>query len=682
MRFLLTCCPLFLLLVLGGLTTAGAAPEGPDLPDDLSSLSISQLKNIKLSKVTLSSRKEEELFDATASIYVITQEDIRRSGMLSIPELLRLVPGLEVAQIDGNKWAITSRGFNTRFSSKMLILVDGRSVYTTVFSGVFWDQIDYPLEDIERIEVIKGPGGTLWGANAVNGVINIITKNAKDTEGGYVTSGAGNLENGFGTARYGVKLDEDIALRVYGKYFNRDEMAADAVTPAVDQWESGRGGFRADWQPSSKNKVSVQGEYFRGESGLSAPNVVTTPIALVNPRRNEEEGFEGGHFMGRWDHTFSKTSDMQLQVFYNRESRFGLSFQTDFHIDTYDLDFQHRFQPLERHEITWGLGQRFVLDDFKNTMNMGFAQSNRTNYIIGGFLQDTWSVIPNKLKLTLGSKISVNSYTGVEVQPSGRGLWTIDDKQSAWVAFSRAVRIPSRITDGARVDLGTSPGPGGVTAVAALIGDKDVKSEELFSMEMGYRVQPHKKLYIDVSLFYNFYESLLTFEPGLPALELSPAPPHLLVPLRANNLASGRTYGMELVTKWEVMKRWRLEGGFSWLEIDLDKDWNSRDLATPPSSGKSPEFQWKLRSFVNLPYKLEWDTSLFYVDRLTNMGTPQYTRLDMRLGWRPRENLELSVGVLNLMDGEHYEFGPVSEFNRVSPTRVPRSGYGKVTFKF
>ncbi len=673
---------LAVLFLVGSTARAEETPPVPELPEDLSLLSISELKSIKLSKVTLVSRKEESLFDAASSIYVISQEDIRRSGLLSVPELLRLVPGLEVAQIDGNKWAITSRGFNSRFASKMLILVDGRSVYTPVFSGVFWDQIDYPLEDIERIEVIKGPGGTLWGANAVNGVINIITKNSKDTEGGYVTAGSGNLENGFGTARYGLKLGDDATVRVYGKYFKRDEMEPDAVTPAVDDWEAGRGGFRSDWQVSEKNKVSFQGEYFKGDSGLSAPGVVTTPIALNNPRRNEEEGSEGGHFMGRWDHTFSETSDMQLQVFFNRETRYGLSFQADFQTDTYDMDFQHRFQPVERHEVTWGLGQRYLLDDMDNRFNMGFPQADRTNYLIGGFLQDTWSVVPEKLKLTLGTKISVNSYTGVEVQPSGRGLWNIDDKQSAWVAFSRAVRIPSRIADGSRTEVATTPGPGGATVLTALMGSKDVRSEELFSMEFGYRIQPHEKLYFDVSTFYNFYESLLSFEPGAPGLELTPGPPHILVPVTIDNLVSGQTYGVELVGKWEVFDNWRLEGGFNWLEMDLDRDWNSTDTAATATSGNSPQFQWKMRSFVNLPHNLEWDTSVFYVDQLKNFRTPQYTRLDMRLGWRPRTDVELSVGVLNLLDGEHYEFGPVSEFNRVSPTRVPRSGYGKVTFKF
>ncbi len=671
-------------VVLLGAPVAWGGDPGSEviLPEDLSTLSISELKGIKLSKVTSVSKKEENLFEAASSIYVITQEDIRRSGLLSIPELLRLVPGLEVARIDGNKWAITSRGFNGRFASKMLILIDGRSVYTTVFSGVFWDEIDYPLEDIERIEVIKGPGGTLWGANAVNGVINIITKNAGDTHGGLVTAGAGNLENGFGTARYGGKIGDNLSLRLYGKYKARDELEEHGTIPATDQWESGRGGFRADWTPSNKDKVSLQGEYFRGESGLSTPAVVSSLAPLVMPTRNEVDGFGGGHFLTRWDRTFSETSDMQLQFFYNRENRSNLSFQPDLQLNTYDMDFQHRFELADRHELIWGLGQRFVIDKFDNVFNFQFFQASRTNYLIGGFVQDTWAIVPDKLKLTLGTKVSVNSYTGVEVQPSGRALWTIDDKQTAWAAFSRAVRTPSRVADGSRVQLGAMPGPGAATTLISLFGDKDVESEELFSMEFGYRIQPNDKLYFDISTFYNFYSNLLSFERGAPALETMPAPPHILVPITIDNRVHGETYGIEIVGKWEVLDRWRLEGGFNWLEMDLDRDTGSTDAGTIFTTGNSPQFQWKLRSFVDLPYDLELDTSFFYVDRLVNIRAPQYTRMDLRLGWRPTSSVELSVGVLNILDGEHYEFGPVNEFNRVSPTRIPRSGYGKVTFQF
>ncbi len=497
-----------------------------------------------------------------------------------------------------------------------------------------------------------------------------------------MTAGAGNLENGFGTGRYGSKLGDDLSVRFYGKYLNRDEMEEAGPVPAVDGWQSGRGGFRADWAPSKKNKVSVQGEYFRGTSGLSAPSVVTTLAPLMTPTRNEVEGFEGGHFLTRWERTISKTSDMQLQFFYNREKRFDLTFQPDFHVDTYDMDFQHRFQPLDRHEMIWGFGQRYILDQYDNNFNFSFTQASRTNYLIGGFIQDTWTVVPEKLKLTLGTKVSVNSFTGIEAQPSARALWKINDEQSAWAAFSRAVRTPSRLADGSRVQLAAQPGPGGATALTSLFGDKDVQSEELFAMEFGYRIHPTKKLYVDVSAFYNFYNSLLSFERGAPAIETTPAPPHILVPVTIDNRVSGETYGIEIVGKWEVMDRWRLEGGFNWLEMDLNADSGSADIGGASAVGNSPQFQWKLRSFVDLPHNLELDTSFFYVDRLTNIGAPQYTRMDMRLGWRPSKTVELSVGVLNILDGEHYEFGPATEFNRVSPTRVPRSGYGKVTLRF
>ncbi len=651
--------------------------EGNDLakpnPADLAELSLEELMDIKVTSV---SKKEQKLSQSAAAIHVITQEDIRRSGLNSIPELLRTVPGLQVAQFDANTWAITARGFNSRFASKLLVLIDGRSIYTPIFSGINWDDHDLPLEDIERIEVIRGPGGTLWGANAVNGVINIITKHTKDTQGGLVSGGAGNEENGFTTLRYGGKVNENAQYRVYGKYFDRDESVTRAGGSGNDESHSARGGFRIDWQASEKNSLMFTGDYFKGESNFRIRNQVTSLTAPFASSFNTTAEVDGAHFLAKWKRQLSANSDFALQIYYNRERRKSL-FIPQLLEDTYDIDFQHRYKLNDSNNIIWGLGQRFVYDSLKSNFGFSFSPESRLNHRSSFFVQDEITLLPNLVRLTLGSKFEANSYTGFEFQPSARILWTPNESNTIWAAVSRAVRTPSRAEDSARINVTASAGPVLVTQ----FGANDFDSEDLLAVELGYRVQPKKNLYFDLATFAHFYENILTQEKRTPFAEATPAPAHTVVPIVLDNLGSGEIFGIELFANWNPLKWWTLKGGLTWMVNDFHLNAASTDGSLITSEDNDPSIQWQLHSHMDLPHKFELDTALYYVDDLENLNVPEYTRLDVRVGWHATDELELSLVGQNLTDPKHPEFGN-SILSTGTTTQVERSVFGKITWKF
>ena len=643
------------------------------VPEDLVELSFEELMDIKITSV---SKREQKVSQAAAAIHVITQEDIRRSGLNSIPELLRTVPGLQVAQFDANTWAITSRGFNSRFASKLLVLIDGRSIYTPIFSGINWDDHDIPLEDIERIEVIRGPGGTLWGANAVNGVINIITKHTEDTQGGLVSGGAGNEENGFSTLRYGGKLSPDATYRVYGKYFNRDESVTRTGGPGNDSSHSARGGFRIDWQASEKNSLMFTGDYFEGESDFSIRNQVFSLTAPFASSFNTTAEIDGAHFLAKWQRQLSADSDIALQAYYNRERRRS-QFIPQLLEDTFDIDFQHQFKLNDRNHIIWGLEQRFVYDSLKSNFGFSFDPQTRLNHRSSFFVQDEITLVPNQVRLTLGSKFEANSYTGFEIQPNARILWTPNEDHTVWAAVSRAVRTPSRAEDTARVNVTASAGPVLVTQ----FGANDYDSEDLLALELGYRVQPKKNLYFDLATFAHFYEHILTQERRTPFVETSPAPAHTVVPIVLDNLGSGEIFGVEAFANWNPFDWWTLKGGLTWLAVDFHLNATSTDTALIQTEDNDPEIQWQLHSHMDLPYELELDTALYYVSELENLNVDDYMRLDVRLGWHATDDIELSLVGQNLTDPEHPEFGN-SILSTGTATQVERSVFGKVTWKF
>lgn len=634
---------------------------------DLALLSIEQLMDIEVTSV---SRRQEKLLEAPSAVFVITQEDIRRSGLQLLPEVLRMVPGLQVARIDANKWAITARGFNGRFANKLLVLIDGRTVYSPIFSGTYWDLQDLLIEDVDRIEVIRGPGAAAWGANAVNGVISIITKKASDTQGALVTGGGGTDVSAWGGARYGGKLGDALHYRVYAKYLLHDDTRALRGGDAVDEWDAIRGGFRLEWTPGEDDELTVQGDLY-SQTFDSTANIATL-TSPFSETINDTGHAVGGNLLARWTHTISETSQSALQVYYDRADRNESILESS--IDTIDIDFQHSFQVPDWMRVTWGLGYRHVEDRLGSSIIAKFDPATRGTDLFSAFVQDEITVVPDRVRLTLGTKIESNSYTGFEVQPNGRILWTPDDRHTVWGAVSRAVRTPSRGEVDARLNVNGSPG-----TLAVFSGNRDFKSEELLAFEIGYRIRPCSRLFVDVATFYNRYDNLRGVAVGTPFFEAEPAPPHAVVPLPVSNLGSADTYGVELASQAELTNWWRVQGSFTFLTVNARESSKAAMDSADTTEGGTPTYQASVRSSFDLPHDLQLDAQLFYVDHLPAYDVHSYIRMDLRLGWKPCKSLELAVGVQNLLDELHPEFG--SEF-LTSPTELERAFFGTMTWKF
>src|SRR3984893_5902892 len=652
--------------------------QGPQNVPDVTTLSVEDLMNMQVSSV---SRHRQKLADAAAAVFVLTQEDIRRSGATSIPEALRLVPGLEVARIDENKWAIGSRGFNGRFDNKLLVLIDGRSVYTPLFSGVYWNIQDVMLEDLDRIEVIRGPGATLWGANAVDGVINIITKPAASTQSGVVTAGGGTEERGSGSARYGSKFGNNTHYRVYGKYFDWGPSNYANGATANDGWNALRGGFRADWTPSGPNSLTFEGDLYR-----SNYNETLTVPSLIPPYSNTfptSGVYSGGNILGRWNHA-TEGGSMSLQMYYDNTTTVDNSLFVD-HQNTFDIDFQDGFHVGDSHQLVWGLGYRSIRDRNDPSFTVSLMPNHVSLNLFSAFVQDEINLVDNRLRLTLGSKFEHNTFTGFEIEPNARLLWTLSPNQSVWTAVSRAVRTPALTEEGLRLNSAVIPpgAPGNRSpfpAVLAVFGSHQFNSEDLLAYELGYRVQATSNLSLDIATFYNNYSNLRTAEPGTPFVEDSPAPTNIVVPFVAENKMSGGTYGVELFADWKVLPVWRVTGSYSYLQMDIHKNANSNDTTPDNPNGSSPRHQWYVRSSADLPRHFDLDTTLRFVDHLPSLNLPSYYSLDAHLGWRPVRNLELSIGGQNLLDHQHLEFLP--DFVNTAPTVVKRSIFGGITVTF
>ncbi len=636
---------------------------------DLTTLSLEDLGQIKVTSV---SKKEELLVRAPAAIYVLTQEDIRRSGATSIAEALRQVPGVQVARQDAHTWAISARGFNDIFANKLLVLVDGRSVYTPLFSGVYWDVQDTLLEDIDRIEVIRGPGSALWGANAVNGVINIITKPAKATSGTLVTLGGGTEDQGLIGVRYGVKLNDETFLRLYGKGFLNDHSTRFGGGDANDEWRQARGGFRLDWEPSEANQFTFQGDVYGGGFHQTLTSATLTPP--FSSTAEQVGRVNGGNALARWTRRFSDDSDLRVQAYYDRTVR-DQAFFADSQ-DTFNFDLQHRFPVGERHELIWGAGYRFYQNDvYRQSFDVSLGNPSESLQLVSFFLQDQVELVPDTLKLTLGAKVERNDYTGWSLQPSARLAWTPHAQHHLWAAVSRAVRTPSQADRSVRLNASAAPGP----TLFALFGSPAVSDERVVAYELGHRWQPRPDLSFDTALFYNDYSNLSTAEVGTPFLEATPAP-HVTVPLILANLGRGETYGAEVSARWLPTEWWRLTASYTHLSVQLHLRPGSTDTTQAAAEGTSPRHQVTLVSSWDLPRNLTFDTTVRYVDNLRGVQIPAYLTADVRLAWKPRPNLEIALVGQNLLDNLHPEYAP--RFIRTERTEVERAVYGKVTYTF
>lgn len=664
------------LIVLVLFSAAGASAQNVT---DVTSMSVEDLMNVQVTSV---SKRSQKLADAAAAIFVITQEDIRRSGVTSIPEVLRMVPGLQVARIDENKWAITSRGFNGRFANKLLVLIDGRSVYTPLFSGVYWNIQDVMLEDVERIEVIRGPGATLWGANAVNGVINIITKPAKSTQSALAAAGGGTETLGSGSVRYGGGLNKNTYYRAYAKYFNVAESTYPFTgSSANDNWDALRAGFRTDWTPVGADSLTLQGDIHRSGYGetLTVPTL-DAPYSSTFPNKGS---LSGGNLLARWNHSFANSST-SLQMYFDRTSITENSLFTD-HENIFDIDFQHTFHASGSQEVVWGLGYRSSHDGNDSSFTVALQPSQLTLNLFSAFAQDEISLFDKRLRITVGSKFEHNGFTGFEVEPNTRLLWTITRNQSVWTAVSRAVRTPALTEEGLRLNSetippGTPENPTPFPTLVSVYGSHQFKSEDLLAYEAGYRMQVTSNFSADIAVFYNFYTHLRSAEPGTPFVETSPTPVHIVAPFFAENKMAGDTYGTELFADWRVLPKWRLLSSYSYLLMDIRKDLDSLDPSADNPGLVSPRHQYYVRSSIDLPKHFEHDLDIRYTDRLPGVNIPSYYSVDTRFGWRPKRGPELSVGSQNLLNRKHLEFLP--DFINTSPTEVKRSFYGSVTWRF
>ncbi|MBI2480934.1 MAG: TonB-dependent receptor [Planctomycetia bacterium] len=623
-------------------------------------------------EVTTVSRQVSTVGRSPAAVFVVTNEMIRRSGFTTIPEVLRMVPGLHVARIDSNKWSIGSRGLGQRFDGKLLVQIDGRSIYNPIFAGTYWDVQDLLLEDIERIEVVRGPGATVWGANAVNGVINVITKSAKDTQGGLVMARGGTEERGTTGFRYGGSRGEDLNYRVWGKGFDRDA-GFNAPGIEVDDWRQGRGGFRVDWQSSCFDTMTLQGEIFEGYSGRQDTRpTIAAPFEVAN---TEDERSAGGNVLYRWNHNLGERSDWTLQMYYDRFQRASSNNYFAFGVDTYDVDFQYQSPLNDYHQVVWGLGYRvndiaFQGSTVDGAFAIGPAVTDVSRGLASGFVQDEITLADDLLSFTVGAKLQHNDFTGVNVQPTARLLLTPSQRQSAWLAVSRAVRTPAIADDNIEVGLLSPLGP----PFPRVLPDTNLDNESLVAYELGYRAQPVDTFSYDIALFFNDYSKLITPVAGAPFFD--PRFGTTIFPLTRQNAQSGETYGVELAATWQVREDWRLYGQYTFQQVQLHG-------GSAAGEGQTPHNQVYLQSSWDIRCHWQFDLIGRYVDQLPGFAPviDSYLEMDARLAWMPNDCLELAVVGQNLLDNHHPENG--TSLLLSSPiVEVQRSVYGQIVYKW
>jgi iron complex outermembrane receptor protein len=616
---------------------ANAASSRPDFAD----LTLEELSNIEITSV---SRRAERLQDAASSVFVITAENIRRSGVTTLPEALRLAPNLQVARVNASQYAISARGFNNAIGNKLLVLIDGRTVYTPLFSGVFWDQQDVMLEDVERIEVISGPGATLWGANAVNGVINVITRSAGSTQGALVAAGGGNRE-AEAAVRYGGELGADGRYRVYAKGSYQASTDLSSGVSANDRYDRAQVGFRADWR-GANGGFTLQGDAYQGE-------VESGPLG--KPRRT------GLNLLARWNRQLADGSSVHVQTYYDHTERDDpLAFRD--RMDIFDIEAHHAIAPMGRHKILWGGGYRYARDSTEthfnalNPLPVVFMPASRSLDWGNLFVQDEIQ-LTDAVDLTLGAKVESNVYTGVEFLPSVRLAWKPADNHLIWGAASRAVRAPARLDRDFFLYLQLPRTP----LIPVIRGGPDFESEVSNVYELGYRAQPFAALSFSVTAFHHVHDKLRSGQP----------PPAFI-----QNMIDGTTNGVEAWGNFQATRAWRLSAGLVELRQNLRVKPGSLDPTGPSALGNDPKHQWQLRSTLNLSDRHDLDVAVRHVSALPNPVVPAYTAVDVRFGWQLDRKTELSLTVQILFDPKHVEFGAPA-----TASEIERSVYLKLLWR-
>ena len=654
------------LLAVPALARSDDAPA----PNDLTSIGLEDLMQLEVTSV---SRHEEPLFRAASAITVLTAESIARSGATNIPDLLRSVPGMNVAQINANTWAVSARGFGGQYANKMLVLVDGRTVYNPLFSGVYWDVVDVLLEDVQRIEVIRGPGATAWGANAVNGVVNIITKSAGAPPGTIAVASVGSHSDAFGGFRYSAPAGRSADFRVSAKYQNVGRLTGLDGQEGHDGLRLAHLGGRIDWHAGSRDQATVQADYYGGT--VEQRNTTASLDPPYSNVADYDSRVRGGNLMGSWQRSFSASSDFRLKAYFDRTVRPGALISED--LKTFDVDFQHRLAIGERHDFMWGGGYRIIKLEIDGSTTAWFEPGDRTIRLGNVFLQDAIAVVPHRVTLTLGSKFEHNDFSGFEVEPSARVLWAVSPSQTVWSAVSRAVRTPGPADEDVRSNQQAfSIGPGAV-GVARLYGT-DMQSEDVTSVELGYRAHVTPRLSLDLAGFQSKYTHLRSVEPGAPFPEADPAPPHTVFPLYFRNGYHATTRGLEGMVEWRPSERFGMTASQTLFWMRLER--NAGTTGDPDvAAGDTPTYQLAVQPHIVVVRHLELDAGWYHVDDLPAQSAPAYDRLDARLGWTPADRLELSAGVRNVLHDRQLEFLNTSGTN--VQTTVRSGVFGKVTWR-
>jgi iron complex outermembrane receptor protein len=640
---------------------------------DLTKATLEDLMTIEVTSV---SKKEEKLSRTASAIFVITAQDIRQSSATNIPDLLRMVPGLDVAQINANTWAISARGLNARFSNELLVLLDGRSVYTPTTDGVFWDVLDIPLEDIERIEVIRGPGASVWATNAVNGVINIITKKASETPGAMVVAGGGTVDQGFGTVQYGGNVGKNTSFRAFAKYLNDDHFPNSSGQDGGDGWGLSRVGFRTDTILSPRDTLSFEGDLYRGREGDSSRGITSVTSPPV-PNVELEVNLGGGFLQGVWNHTYSPRAGISLQASYDEYERNDALGETR---ATSDISFQHHFAWGDRQNLSWGIEYRYSQSRTVGSLLVSLNPPNRNDQLFSSFVQDEIAIFSDRLFVTVGTKFEDSYFSGLDLQPSVRVAWTPSAGRTLWASVSDVDRTPAATDTSIISNLGGFTGPNGPVALR-LLGNPNLGSEKTIAYEAGYRMSLTERLSLDFAAYFNDQSDQETTEPGAPVFEPTPAPPHLVLPLIYGNLMHGESHGFEVGANWKVASRWTLSPGYAFEQIHMHLDPTSHDTTSvPEAEGSSPVHSAQLRSHLALLYGLSWDASAYFVDRLTDPVIPAYTRFDTGLTWQWNKKSSLRFVGQNLLKDRHEEF--VDSTGSAGTTLIKRSAYVEWTWQF
>ncbi|NOQ13849.1 MAG: TonB-dependent receptor [Methyloprofundus sp.] len=628
---------------------------------DPTSLSIEQLME---SEVTTASRTEQKFADTAAAVYVISQEDIQRAGVTNIPDVLRMAPGVQVARISASEWAVTIRGFNGRFANKLLVLLDGRTVYSPVFAGVRWENLDLVLEDIERIEVIRGPGASVWGQNAVNGVINIITKHTEDTQQGLVSIAAGNEERAIAELRYGDQLGDNAAYRVFGKFVYRDDFVDLQGNDAGDNWMQGRGGFRVDWNSNHGDRLMLEGDGF--VSHINDEFLLPADDQLGEPRRELEEQ-SGASGLLHWDHDFSVASTIHTQVYYEYFNEVDRQFSSETS-HTLDIDFQHDIALSKNNYFNWGMGYRYVNSAYFDGILSTTDPTYQDLHLVSAFVQDKALFFEGALQLTLGAKVQYYTLSDWDFQPSLRVLWKVHPEHRFWAAFSRATRSPSRGETALSLKPLALPAPVDLVFQA----NPDLTREVVHSYELGYRGWLSNQISLDMTLFYNDYKDLITVALG------SVDYVNGQLPASFENDTDAQTWGGEMAAEWRPIERLRLQLSYSFLKVHV---------AQQEQGHNDPENQVSLRSSLDITSTITADLGVRYVDSFyvqslllgTESIVDSYVGLDLRFAWKPIHNLELSIVGQNLNNKVHLEY--IDEVFAY-PRQLERSFYGQIQWYF